>query len=44
MTDNNKDRRWVSENAGNVLCARVAKEVYDYFNPRPATAKAAAGK
>lgn len=44
MTDNNKDRRWVSENAGNMLCARVAKEVYDYFNPRPATAKAGAGK
>jgi beta-lactamase class A len=44
MTDNNKDRRWVSENAGNVLCARVAKEVYDYFNPAPAAAAAAGGK
>jgi beta-lactamase class A len=42
MTDNNKDRRWVSENAGNMLCAHVAKEVYDYFNPAPAAA--AAGK
>jgi beta-lactamase class A len=44
MTDHNKDRRWVSENAGNMLCARVAKEVYDYFNPAPVTAKAGAGK
>jgi beta-lactamase class A len=40
MTDKNKDRRWVSENAGNMLCARVAKEVYDYFNPAPAAAAA----
>jgi beta-lactamase class A len=31
LTTNNKDRRWVAENAGNLLCARVAKEVYDYF-------------
>jgi hypothetical protein len=30
----------VSENAGNMLCARVAKEVYDYFNPAPAAAAA----
>jgi beta-lactamase class A len=42
MSDKNKDHRWVSENAGNLLCARVAKEVYDYFNPAPAAA--AAGK
>ena len=35
MTDGNKDRRWASDNAGNMLCARVAKEVYDYFNPAP---------
>jgi beta-lactamase class A len=32
LTTDNKDRRWVSENAGNLLCARVAKEVYDYFS------------
>ncbi|MHB1426148.1 MAG: serine hydrolase [Gemmataceae bacterium] len=31
LTTNNKDRRWQSDNAGNLLCARVAKEVYDYF-------------
>jgi beta-lactamase class A len=31
LTTGNADRRWVSENAGNLLCARVAREVYDYF-------------
>jgi beta-lactamase class A len=31
LTTENKDRRWQPDNAGNVLCARVAKEVYDHF-------------
>lgn len=31
LTTNNKDRRWQTDNAGNVLCARVAKEVYNHF-------------
>jgi len=31
LTTNNKDRRWQSDNAGNLLCARVAKAVYDHF-------------
>jgi len=31
LTTDNKDRRWQSDNAGNLLCARVAKEVYDHF-------------
>ena len=31
LTTDNKDRRWHSDNAGNLLCARVAKEVYDHF-------------
>ncbi len=44
MTDTNKDRRWASDNAGNMLCARVAREVYDYFNPAPAAVTAGAGK
>jgi beta-lactamase class A len=35
LTNDNKDRRWASDNAGNLLCARVAKEVYDHFTPRP---------
>ena len=33
LTDQNRDHRWVSENEGNALCAKVAKEVYDHFNP-----------
>jgi beta-lactamase class A len=32
LTSGNSDRRWVRDNAGNLMCARVAKEVYDYFN------------
>jgi beta-lactamase class A len=31
LTDNNEDKSWRSDNAGNLLCARVAREVYDYF-------------
>jgi beta-lactamase class A len=32
LTNGNEDHRWQSDNAGNLLCARVAKEVYDHFN------------
>jgi beta-lactamase class A len=28
----NEDRRWVPDNAGNRLCAEVARAVYDHFN------------
>ena len=35
MTAENKDQRWVADNAGNLLCAKVAKEVYDYFHRKP---------
>jgi beta-lactamase class A len=31
LTNDNEDQRWKPDNAGNVLCAKVAKEVYDYF-------------
>jgi beta-lactamase class A len=31
MTADNEDHRWEPDNAGNVFCARVAKEVYDYY-------------
>ncbi|HKI34318.1 MAG TPA: serine hydrolase [Gemmataceae bacterium] len=31
LTAENEDRAWRPDNAGNLLCARVAKEVYDYF-------------
>ncbi len=36
LTTDNKDHSWRADNAGNLLCARVAKEVYDYFaSPKP---------
>ena len=31
LTTDNKDQRWQPDNAGNALCARVAKEIYDHF-------------
>jgi beta-lactamase class A len=30
MTAENKDQSWVPDNAGNRLCAEIAREVYDY--------------
>lgn len=33
MTTDNEDQSWGPQNAGNVLCAEVAKAVYDYFTP-----------
>jgi beta-lactamase class A len=42
LTDENEDARWAADNAGNLLCARVARAAYDYFSndtleasPRP---------
>lgn len=32
LTSQNKDQRTVPENAGNVLCANIARAAYDYFN------------
>jgi beta-lactamase class A len=34
LTKDNADHRWEPDNAGNVICAKVAKEVYDYFAPK----------
>lgn len=31
LTTNNEDQRWDHDNAGNLLCARVARAVYDHF-------------
>jgi beta-lactamase class A len=31
LTNENTDQRWRSDNAGHLLCARVAREAYDYF-------------
>ena len=33
MTNANKDHGWRPDNAGNLLCAKVAKAVYDYYSP-----------
>lgn len=32
LTDDNADRRWTRNNAGVLLCARVARAVHDYFD------------
>src|SRR6266545_2370418 len=31
LTDENDDKRWVADNAAQVLIAKIAKEVYDHF-------------
>lgn len=37
LTADNKDRRWSRDNAGTLLCARLARAVHDYFvDPAPA--------
>lgn len=33
LTAENADRRWADDNAGNVLCGRIARAVYDAFTP-----------
>jgi beta-lactamase class A len=33
LTEGNADKRWVRDNAGNLLCAKVARAAYDHFNP-----------
>jgi beta-lactamase class A len=35
LTNENEDTRWKPENAGNVFCAKVAREVYDWFSRTP---------
>jgi beta-lactamase class A len=37
----NDDKRWVPDNAGNRLCAEIARAVYDHFQGRGAADKAA---
>jgi hypothetical protein len=34
LTAGNADRRWASDNAGDLLCARVARAVYDHCTRR----------
>jgi D-alanyl-D-alanine carboxypeptidase (penicillin-binding protein 5/6) len=38
LTRNNKDQRWTEENAGEVLTSKIARAVYDYFEPAGAVA------
>jgi beta-lactamase class A len=33
LTDKNEDKRWIIDNAGNRLCADVARAVFDHFGP-----------
>ena len=44
LTDDNEDKRWVTDNAGNRLCAEIARAVYDHFpakgEPKPSAAPA----
>jgi beta-lactamase class A len=35
LTAGNADRSWRQDNAGNVMCARVAKAVYEHFTATP---------
>ncbi len=37
LTTDNADRSWRADNAGNLLCAKVAKAVYDHLTRRPAS-------
>jgi beta-lactamase class A len=41
LTSENEDRRWSAENAGDRLCAEVARAAYEYFNPGTAAAPVA---
>jgi beta-lactamase class A len=34
LTKDNEDQRYHPDNEGNVLCRRVAKEVYDHFGKK----------
>lgn len=36
LTNNNKDTRWTDDNAGDLICARIALAVYEHFNPAAA--------
>jgi beta-lactamase class A len=38
LTTDNTDKGWRTDNAGNILCAKIAKEVFDYFSAAPVTA------
>ena len=33
LTNDNKDRSWSDNNASNLLCGKIARAAFDYFNP-----------
>jgi D-alanyl-D-alanine carboxypeptidase len=33
LTSQNADQRWADDNAGDLLCAKIARAAYDHFNP-----------
>jgi beta-lactamase class A len=35
LTTDNEDQRWVVDNAGNLICAKIAREVFDHFQNQP---------
>ena len=39
LTNDNTDRRWVRDNAGNLLCAKVALAVYNHCARAPQATK-----
>lgn len=36
LTRKNADKSWTDDNAGDVLCAKIGRAVYDHFNPAAA--------
>jgi beta-lactamase class A len=44
MTDENEDKRWVTDNAGNRLCAEVARVVFENYKKVKAESDAAAAQ
>ncbi len=44
LTSGNEDKRWSVDNAAHLLCAKIAREVYDYFNDKPGAPPAGAKK
>ncbi len=43
LTEENEDKRWVADNAGNRLCADVARAIFDHFGAGPGPKPSAPG-
>jgi beta-lactamase class A len=44
MTSENKDQSWAPDNAGNLLCAKVAREVFEHYSPEKPSESPPAGQ